>query len=579
MINKQNKKLLNNSIIIFTFAIIAILNVSLLLKAHVIDGAWDLPFHWGRIYELVESFHDHVFLPHFNVNTMSQNGTAIMLLYPYITLLPFVIVLSFFKFTITLFYIFFSVIYFIGLLISFYSSKSISKNILTSYVFAILYCTSAIFMTFSFTNMDIGALLSFTYMPLVIFGFIHLMRDNHWTEMTIGVILLIFTHVLSVLLVASFVFVWLLTDLKATLKNKTRIKNIGKSVLVIILTTSFLWIPAVVFLMTNTIKKPINFGMPSSLDLLSLIYTSVTNNITMSWGFSLFAVIGLVIAPLIFYRKFSPFIKKAYWVSFGFAIFSTGMFPWEQSLSKTPLSIIQFPWRLDMVPQLFFIYILSTCITKYIQPKLVYFYVPIVLVTSIVCQLSCQQQVITLASRSDCYELSRPMFKNDTYNKHYNSKFNEPFLNYKISKDSDLKNALDTPFPVNDYPDYYPKQSFIERENLSEDLGSYGLHTKKLKPLHNGTFKLLHKNHRTIHNFALPFVDYNGVKYQVYDDHHLVPSYKNNTCLLTLNRLSKGSKLIKVKIQPNRMYYVYYLLSLIGIIYFIYEIYRKKYRH
>ncbi|GAW73177.1 YfhO family protein [Lentilactobacillus parakefiri] len=572
--NRKNIEI--NMAIIFSFFCVSIFCVYFLLKANIINGAWDLPFHWGRIYELVKSFRNHVFLPHFNINSMGGNGTSVMLLYPYFTLLPFVVILLFVKFSISLFYIFFAIIYFEGLLISFYSSKTLSLNSVTSYVFSILYCTSSIFMTFSFTNMDLGALLSFIYMPLVIFGFSEFIKNDKWIELTIGVTLIIFSHVLSSILVFLFIFVWFLVDFKQIWKNKIKMINLGKAILSVTLLTSFIWIPAIVFLLTNDIKKPINFGMPSSLDLLSLLYTSMTNNIMMSWGLSVFATIGFIFAPIIFYHKFTPTIKKLYWLSFAFAIFSTGLFPWEQSLSHTPLSIIQFPWRLDTVPQLLFTYIFATCLTQYLNSKSRPPYIILVLIVTLTCQLSAQKQVISLANRHTSYNLLHPLFKNDDYYKPYNAKNNQPYLNYHISNANEINYVIKSQFPVNDYPDYYPKQSFIERENLSKDVGVYGVKTIKLKLLGNGEFRIAEHHLHDIRNFEMPFVYYNFVHYQVYEDHHPVNFHCSSTHLLTLNKLSREVKNIKIHIVPSKLSYVYNMIAIIGILYFAIEIYKEK---
>ncbi|MHA8262700.1 hypothetical protein ACYATO_03035 [Lactobacillaceae bacterium Melli_B3] len=81
-----------NIAIIASFVVIAFFSVYFLIRQNVINGAWDLPFHWERMYERVNSYRHHVFLPYYNVTEMGGNGTSVMLLYPYITLLQFVII-------------------------------------------------------------------------------------------------------------------------------------------------------------------------------------------------------------------------------------------------------------------------------------------------------------------------------------------------------------------------------------------------------------------------------------------------------------------------------------------------------
>ncbi|QBP18448.1 hypothetical protein [Acetilactobacillus jinshanensis] len=564
----HNKYLFNLSIII-SFLLISFVSIICLLHSHIIyggngiDGGYDMMFHFQRVEDLSRAIQSGHLLPRLTFNAMSSNGNAVMQFYPYITLYPIAIFFILFRPTISSIYFAFMILVFVGLIISYYSSKSISHNKLISYTFAILYCTSSMIMFYALEAIDLGVLMAMLFLPLAIFGFLNLLHDGSWMELTIGLILLIFSHVLTSLLLIVTLLIWALCDYKKF--DVAKIISVAKIFVITVLCTAIWWLPCLYLMMKNNLRYPRNFDLVGATDIVHLITVGLHDNIQMSDMISFFAVIGLILS-LVFWKKLDDDTKGLAFVSITTLILTTGILPWSQLgvapwiiLARTPLAILQFCWRLDVIPELCLMYIASVCLVKYLNiRKLV---VPAVIILAVILQINNQFQVLNSAKGANVLPINRYIFHRDRIKYSKNR--------YYINRDSQLKYVLRSRTSASTIPDYYPAASQPMNLFISESNGSYlGVKTVHFRSLNNGYYNI-HVKPNAIYNLNLPIVKYNGIRYQIYLGNKRIHSSYGKDHLLVTKVLHHGYYKLHIKVIYPHIINASKYLTILGFLIFI----------
>lgn len=216
---------------------------------------------------------------------------------------------------------------------------------------AILYMSAPYHLTDLYNRIAIAELASFIFIPIVFNGMYDLFYRKNTKPYGIifGAIGLILTHNVMAVYTAIFCFIYLIIHYKKI--NKTILKKITICILLILLCTSFYWIPLLehsqatiyeVFLPERMYKDNTLIG--SKLSVLELFFTE---KFGMIFHIGLLIIIGLILTFL--YRKK---IQKRYkeWLIiftvFGICsvIMTTKIFPYEYMPNF--LKMIQFTWRM-----------------------------------------------------------------------------------------------------------------------------------------------------------------------------------------------------------------------------------------
>lgn len=556
---KKIKKhlILRNVIIIASFMLLAILSEILIIHAHFMTGAQDIQFQWQRILELKGAIAKGNWLPQFAINQFNGVGSAVMTFYPYLTLIPIVLLSFVIKSNLDLIFLYIILVTFATMLIAFYSSKSISKNSKISYLFAVIYGLSVTHTSYYFNNFDQGTFLTLCVLPLVIFGFIEFIRKNVWLEMTIGIILIIFSHVLNSVFIFVLLFIWLLININKF--NKIKIINLFKSLISVFCTTAIFWIPALYFGINNKIVKPITFPLEGS-SLLGIFNGALNNSIT--YNLNVFDIIAGIVFALLFYKKFDQTTKHMYWISMIILIMCSKLFPWH--LFQASLSIIQFPWRLFIFSELMLDYIFAECLIRYIK-KVHLRHKLFILGLLCAVLLSCTSQD-KIISKYKPYQSVTTYSSLPTQNNQFA---------FKLSKSNQFHNISHNG-SANDY--YLKKSQVLEQRLLTTTKGLYDTNkTLQFNYCKNGKFTFTNPNKKSINELNLPFMDYKGEPYTIYLNHHKISSHANQTRFLTINNIKPGAHSIKIVPGVNGITKFSRWISLIGLLlYLFYSVKRLK---
>ncbi|WP_133057574.1 hypothetical protein [Lentilactobacillus parakefiri] len=573
-----HKRYILNPLIIVSFILIAFISGSYLFYSHIIfsgngiDGGYDMMFHFQRIMDLTKAIKGQNFFPSLTFNSMSCNANAMMQLYPYFTLYPIAMFFLYMKPTISSIYLVFMILMFVALLVSYFSSLSITKNRLISYTFSILYCLSSMMMFYAFEAVDIGALMAMIFLPISIFGYVNLLKNDSWIQLTIGMILLTFSHVLTTLILTVTLIIWTLCSYKQM--NIHKWINLFKSGFFILLTTAIWWLPSLDLILKNQLEYPNSFGLTGATDIVHLVTIGLHNSVDMADIISFFAVIGLLLL-IIFWKRLDRYVKQFAIVAIISLGLTTNILPWGEPgvaswivLTKTPLSILQFPWRLDMIPELCLSYILAFILVRFINfHKLL---VPSIIIIAIIFQISNQLQVIHEARASKVIPIRSSVF--------YHDRLRYTKTRYYINKNKQLKYVLNSPTSVSTIYDYYPVAAMPMNLFTSNGFGSYkGTKIVKIESLDNGLYKFK-INPKIIYGLNLPIVEYNTLKYKTYLDGKPIKNFMGQDHLLVIPALMHGFHHLYVKVIYPHVFYVSRIVTLLGVVSIISNILMIKFK-
>lgn len=532
--NKFKKVITKDYCIILLFAVFSVISAIFLLRANFVGNAWDLYFHWSRIYELKSSINDGDFVPKILLNCFGEIGTAAMTMYPKMNLYPIVFFSYFIKSPVSLIYIIFMMRNFIALIIAYYSCFYFTKSKNKSFLFSVCYVISNIVLYYEFNSMDIGVTSSLIFLPLVLFGTLSLINDYRWKELTIGMSAIVLCHVLTTLLAVIMVLSLVLANIDC-IKNKNFWISSFKAMVFSTLLTSIFWIPFIFITINNSLRMPSEIIL-SGTDFNTLI-SSIMNN-EVNHYINIVAFLGIVLS-VINYKHMSMNSKKLFWVSALFLFIASPFFPWILLNSTSLKSTFQYSWRVYNIPQIILTYLFSDNIVDLCKKKkesyLLTVFVTILVVTF---QIVGQKKVINEGQKN-------------------------PY-NFNDIKQSTI---------ITD--DYAPNEYLPVRDDISMHLGSYNDNNKlKVKLLGDGRFGFhIGKHAREV---ALPFFIYKGINYSVKLDNKQYPFESNKYSELMIKNVSEGNHKIKISVNKSWYDYLSYILSLFGLVGLITILFRDR---
>ncbi|MDS1014390.1 hypothetical protein QT353_00155 [Lentilactobacillus buchneri] len=318
-------------------------------------AANDMQFHLHEIYELQQNIIHKSFNPLIATFAFNNNGNAVMSLYPKWPLYIYAMAQILIKDPMRGIYIANIIKTFLGLAIAFYSVKSIKGNNVSAYLFALLYMVSNMVIAYDYQTMDIGVMWSLIWIPLVFCGFYKWIYSNKWVGLSIGLSGLLLSHILSFLIVVLSLLILSLFNYK-TFFDLKRWYSLIKGIILTVLLSSLTWVPLVYF----TLITPIRYRTPTlpfGLDgtgYKDMFEFFTLNNSSMYLGLG--SLLGIAFS-IINFKNMTKFEKDLFGMGILFIVFQSCLVPWEK-LNNTFLSIIQFPWRLLIIPLVCFSYLL-----------------------------------------------------------------------------------------------------------------------------------------------------------------------------------------------------------------------------
>lgn len=309
----------------------------------------DTLFHLSRILGLSNVWSSPV-----NFNNFHHNGTMMNIFYPWLTLYPAYLL---FKLTDNLVFAY-QAYYFIVTMatmgIAYFSVFQIKKNQLTSLIFSLVYTFSAYRATDIFQRGSLGEAVALTFLPLIFAGCYHLFIGNYkkWYYVTIGMTLLLYTHLLSVAMVAAFIsIIIILTIFFWDKRNKRIFLLLFATMSTVLLSLSFL-LPFYQQSNAQEVKVPSSKGLV--VPKISDTFTGILTNDLQKYTVGLLIFICLIFT-LFNLKKLNKSDRFIFFFGVFILLISTSAFPWA-ILNNCPIVKLQFVWRLNAFSSLFIAY-------------------------------------------------------------------------------------------------------------------------------------------------------------------------------------------------------------------------------
>lgn len=346
----KKKKYTNRTIILISFLISMVSILPMFFFRDKLYGD-DIVFHINRLLSL-----DTVWKSPINFTTNGGTGQLINTFYPWLTYYPIFII---YKLTQSVFVAWMSfqlLVRFVTCLLSFYGLRLLNYSDKQVMIFATFYLFSGYFLHNSYYRAAVGETLAMIFLPLVFVGVRLITFGDYkkWWILTLGMLGLVYSHVLSVLLASVGIFFAVVTSFWIWDNKKERILGFLKATLVTLSMSLAFFVPMIEqfkYVTLRTTFKPLLSKTALSLaDNWELILKSDLRTPSVN----LLYLLGLVLS-LIFTKRFVKVGEARIYlfISLILAFLTLKSFPW-QFLQASPVSNLQFPWRLWSFALLFF---------------------------------------------------------------------------------------------------------------------------------------------------------------------------------------------------------------------------------
>lgn len=328
-------------------------------------------FHLSRIEELYKQLKDGPLLTYISLHSFSEIGYGLNFFYPFITLLPAALFRLIFENPFYSHYMFIFFYTFITFCLSYFCMRDFSNSNRQSIIFAIMYGFSGFRAIDWFSRSAIGEAIAITFLPLVFLGFYHVVAGNYskWYLLSIGMTLLVYTHVLSVLMTVLIMLALFLVFYPFSNEKWTRLKKLLLSVLLTILLSLNVLVPFIdqYFNIELIGTMPVDISEKAYPLLGQLQYSFFGTYIPGGASYNMGTIV-LVVTLLCLIGFFLVSSKYRISLIIGILILfmATDIFPWDKFVDS-PLSIIQFPWRFFAFVTLFFCVYSSGVLDRYLK--------------------------------------------------------------------------------------------------------------------------------------------------------------------------------------------------------------------
>lgn len=329
-----------------------------------ISTTGDIAFHFSRIKGLSSVFSGPI-----NFTTFNNYGGGVNFFYPYLTLFPAVIFYWITNNLILSYILYVWILNICTILVTYQYAQKFFKRIDAAFLFSCLYSFYGYRLIDIYQRSAISESIALTIIPVILYYTYTLLfkRKNCVIALAISMSLLVYTHVLSTfmsVIVIGFLFIGSLFSKRKEKKEMSKlILNMTKAVGWTIILTSYVWYPMLQQVLYQKINRPFRTDLQErALNISDSLIGAVNNNLV-TFTIGTIGMISLIL-PLFFLKKFVNKEKVIYFCAVVTWFLSTNLFPWK-ILQKTPIQIIQFPWRILSFQVLFGSLVLTIVFLKW----------------------------------------------------------------------------------------------------------------------------------------------------------------------------------------------------------------------
>ena len=331
----------------------------------------DLGYHLNRINEISENLNLKIFPSLIHSSLLNHLGYANSIFYPELYIYIPALIMSIFKIhVLTTYKIFLIIITFFTFLSMYISSKGIFKRKEVAWISSLLYTFSLYRLTDIYVRGALGEILSFIFIPLILYGLYEVVlgENKKWWIIPIGLFGVANSHVLTFVLVLPIIVLFCLLNIDRIFKEKKRFTNLVIAGIISVLLCIGFFGPMI------EQKANDKFYIDEKSIESSEILKERSTSLSMALGSNLKAgyavdsntrddgmsegvgAILIIFALLFLFRKNITYKENRFEIQLFvigmFIVFmTTKFFPWDKI---TVFNVIQFPFRLNFLPTVFF---------------------------------------------------------------------------------------------------------------------------------------------------------------------------------------------------------------------------------
>ncbi|NDV78366.1 YfhO family protein [Dysgonomonas sp. 511] len=347
----------------FFLAMIVLLTAAMMISYYPLCPGQDFFFHYQRFQALMEGLQSSPFLIYLDYQAFDGYGYFTKAFYPDVILIPFAFIGNLTSAEFGWQSMIFTMTVLCGIF-TYKASYRLLENPYAAMAGALLYTFCIYRLLDIYHRAALGEALSFTFVPLVIWGLYEIIYGNRkkWYILAIGFSLMIFTHVISSVLVFVTVLVLLVFHIRPLLREPDRIYCLLIAGAVTLLLTAYYLFPMAEQMLSNTFyyegKSVMAKAEDSTLGLHWIIWGMFSGIIHPKQIFvpGTGLLLTCVIALRIFVRGKSDKLKLADTftiIGFIYILATSPVIPWSVFPFRL-LNFIQLPWRLYEFSSLFF---------------------------------------------------------------------------------------------------------------------------------------------------------------------------------------------------------------------------------
>lgn len=314
----------------------------------------DLPFHLSRMLGL-----ENVFQSPVNFQIFNHNGVMMTAFYPWLFVLPWLWIYQLVKSLYVSYGLYVMLLNLVTLWISYVVGRKLNFTKLAASGFAILYTFSYYRIFNIYERQAVGEIIAMTFMPLLILGIYDWLKHHRSYVLALVMSLLLYSHFLSAVMAACVIALAVLIEWIQGRMNRKRWLCLFKAVL---------WAIGLAFAVLGTLvlvkSQDLALQSPRLQNLASQaspFYILIRNAFVVTLK-TFHISIGLPVLLLTLWLLTKKKMEKRYrlFAAIGLICFfsATTMLPWNV-LQKTPLVMIQFPWRFLGVATLMIVFVAS----------------------------------------------------------------------------------------------------------------------------------------------------------------------------------------------------------------------------
>ncbi|HAT53916.1 MAG TPA: hypothetical protein DCW31_01475 [Lactobacillus sp.] len=309
----------------------------------------DLTFHVQRISELTHNFEHGSFIPYISTYAFNKVGSGVFMFYPWITFVPFALLNMFVYSPVLAIYVGIILETFLTFVIAYYAMHQFTGSKMQAVLFAIIYGFAPFRLHDTINGFVMGEALAMIFMPLAFIGFYFVFFGDHkrWPIFSLGMTLLLFSHVLGTLLACiTFIVILLFTVWKTDHLGKRLLAALKAVALTAGMGAIYYW-PFLEQMLGGNISAS-GTGLGGALNTADLINNSL-NNTDVSYG--PFVLIILLLG-LVFWGKFNAREHTVYVIAMTLTVLLTNLIPW-QNMIKSWVNNLQYVFRIFMISDVF----------------------------------------------------------------------------------------------------------------------------------------------------------------------------------------------------------------------------------